>query len=80
MSQPKSNLDGKEVKQNGDPGGHLTMFTSSHSVAAGPETRLLSAFKKDTQARKVYLAGKGESACVIMLFIGFFCFRQDKGG
>ncbi|XP_028269732.1 putative aspartate aminotransferase, cytoplasmic 2 [Parambassis ranga] len=58
MSQPKSSLDGKEVKQNGDPGGHLTMFTSSHSVTVGPETRLLSAFEKDTQARKVYLAGR----------------------
>ena len=38
------------------------MFTNVHFAAVSPETRLLSAFKKDNQTRKVYLAGRGESA------------------
>ncbi|XP_070690574.1 putative aspartate aminotransferase, cytoplasmic 2 [Pempheris klunzingeri] len=44
MSQPGSSPDEQGVNQNGEPG--------------GPETRLLSAFKKDTRERKVYLAGR----------------------
>ncbi|XP_040897714.1 putative aspartate aminotransferase, cytoplasmic 2 [Toxotes jaculatrix] len=48
----------KGVKQDGDPGGHPSVFTNAHSAAAAsPETKLLSAFKKDTRAGKVYLAG-----------------------
>ncbi|XP_070761095.1 putative aspartate aminotransferase, cytoplasmic 2 [Enoplosus armatus] len=61
MSRPGSSPDEKEVKQNGDPGGRLSVFTTTtttHTATASPETRLLSAFKKDTQARKVYLAGR----------------------
>ncbi|XP_044052112.1 putative aspartate aminotransferase, cytoplasmic 2 [Siniperca chuatsi] len=58
MSRPSSSLDEKEVNQNGDLGGHLSVFTNTHTAAVSPETRLLSAFKKDTQARKVYLAGR----------------------
>lgn len=60
MSGPGGNEKG--LSQNGDPGGHLSVLTSAHSAAVGPETRLLSAFRKDTHHRKVYLAGRGESA------------------
>ena len=62
MSRPGSSPDEKGVSQNGNPGGRLCVFTNSHSAAVSPETRLLSAFEKDTHTRKVYLAGRGESA------------------
>uniref|UniRef100_A0A3Q1JL76 aspartate transaminase n=1 Tax=Anabas testudineus TaxID=64144 RepID=A0A3Q1JL76_ANATE len=59
MSRPGSSLDGKGVNQNGDPGGHLSVRTESHTAAAaGPETRLLFTFKTDSQARKVQLTGR----------------------
>ncbi|XP_047448283.1 putative aspartate aminotransferase, cytoplasmic 2 [Mugil cephalus] len=58
MSRPGSSLDEKGVNQNGDPGGHLPAFADTHTSASSTETRLLSAFKKDTRARKVYLAGR----------------------
>lgn len=43
------------------------MFTDTHTSAVSPETKLLSAFKRDTEAKKVYLAGRGESAHFIKL-------------
>ncbi|XP_076587299.1 putative aspartate aminotransferase, cytoplasmic 2 [Chaetodon auriga] len=60
MSRPGSSLDERGVSQNEDPdpGGRLSVFTSTQSGAVSPETRLLSAFKRDTQACKVYLAGR----------------------
>ncbi|XP_071338631.1 putative aspartate aminotransferase, cytoplasmic 2 isoform X2 [Trachinotus anak] len=59
MSRPSSGHHEKGVKQNGDPGGHHSAFTNTDSAAAAsPETKLLSAFKKDTRARKVYLGGR----------------------
>ncbi|XP_018525190.1 putative aspartate aminotransferase, cytoplasmic 2 [Lates calcarifer] len=60
MSRPSSGHDEKEVNQNRDSGGHLSVFTNTHPTAAAAslETNLLSVFKKDTQARKVYLAGR----------------------
>uniref|UniRef100_A0A3B4YTI5 aspartate transaminase n=1 Tax=Stegastes partitus TaxID=144197 RepID=A0A3B4YTI5_9TELE len=60
MSRPGSSVDEKGVNQNGDPGGHLSVFSNTHTAALTTEIRLLSAFKRDTQARKVYLAGRGE--------------------
>ncbi|XP_008280535.1 putative aspartate aminotransferase, cytoplasmic 2 [Stegastes partitus] len=58
MSRPGSSVDEKGVNQNGDPGGHLSVFSNTHTAALTTEIRLLSAFKRDTQARKVYLAGR----------------------
>ncbi|XP_075960347.1 putative aspartate aminotransferase, cytoplasmic 2 [Anarhichas minor] len=58
MSGPGSSLNEKVVKQNGDPRDHLAVFTNTHAPAGSPETRLLSAFKKDTHTRKAYLAGR----------------------
>ncbi|XP_022608369.1 aspartate aminotransferase, cytoplasmic-like [Seriola dumerili] len=59
MSRPSSGHDEKGVNQNGDPGGHHSVFTNTHSAAAASsETKLLSAFKTVTQARKVYLGGR----------------------
>ncbi|XP_038559967.1 putative aspartate aminotransferase, cytoplasmic 2 [Micropterus salmoides] len=58
MNRPGGSMDEKEGNQNGDPGGHLSVFTSTHSATVSPETRLLSAFKRDTQIRRVYLAGR----------------------
>ncbi|XP_049907939.1 putative aspartate aminotransferase, cytoplasmic 2 [Epinephelus moara] len=58
MSRPGSSPNEKGVKQNGDPGGHLSVFTNAHTAAESPETRLWSAFKKDTHKRRVYLAGR----------------------
>ncbi|KAM3611127.1 uncharacterized protein V6R79_013846 [Siganus canaliculatus] len=56
MSRPCSTPNGKtRVHQNGDPGGNNTVVTNRHSAA---ETRLRSAFEKDTHARRVYLAGR----------------------
>uniref|UniRef100_A0A3Q3VPU5 aspartate transaminase n=1 Tax=Mola mola TaxID=94237 RepID=A0A3Q3VPU5_MOLML len=57
MSQPASSLSERGVRQNGDPGDHLSVFTNNTETQSS-ETRLLSAFKKDTQPRKVYLAGR----------------------
>ncbi|XP_029295978.1 LOW QUALITY PROTEIN: putative aspartate aminotransferase, cytoplasmic 2 [Cottoperca gobio] len=37
---------------------NVSVFTSVHAAAGSPETRLLSTFKKDTHARKAYLAGR----------------------
>lgn len=71
MSRPDSSLDEKGVNQNGGPGGHRSVFTDTHTSAVSPETKLLSAFKKDTEAKKVYLAGRGESAHFIKLFVCF---------
>ncbi|CAI5650760.1 unnamed protein product [Oreochromis niloticus] len=58
MSRPGSSPDEKGVSQNGDPGGHRPVFTNTLNAAVSPETRLLSAFARDTQARKVDLAGR----------------------
>ncbi|XP_030593740.1 putative aspartate aminotransferase, cytoplasmic 2 isoform X2 [Archocentrus centrarchus] len=58
MSRPGSSPHEKGVRQNGDPGGHLSVFTNTINAAVSPETRLLSALAKDTQARKVDLAGR----------------------
>lgn len=77
MSRPSSVHDERGVNQNEDPGGHRSVFTNTRSAAAAaaatatPETRLLSAFKKDTQARKVQLAGRGESVHLPVLTAGF---------
>uniref|UniRef100_A0A3Q4ICX5 aspartate transaminase n=1 Tax=Neolamprologus brichardi TaxID=32507 RepID=A0A3Q4ICX5_NEOBR len=60
MSRPGSSPDEKGVSQNGDPGGHRPVFTNTLNAPVSPETRLLSAFARDTQARKVDLAGRGE--------------------
>lgn len=68
MSRPGSSPDEKGVSQNGDPGGHRPVFTNTLNAAVSPETRLLSAFARDTQARKVDLAGRGESYHVVALF------------
>ncbi|XP_042344871.1 putative aspartate aminotransferase, cytoplasmic 2 [Plectropomus leopardus] len=56
MSQPGSSPNEKGVKQNGDTGGHLSVFTDARSAAVSPETRLLSALTKDK--RRVHLAGR----------------------
>ncbi|XP_068995076.1 putative aspartate aminotransferase, cytoplasmic 2 [Embiotoca jacksoni] len=58
MNRPDSSLDEKGVSQNGDPGGHLTPLTHTHTAAATPEPTLLSALKKDAEVKKVFLAGK----------------------
>ncbi|KAK5932882.1 hypothetical protein CgunFtcFv8_004554 [Champsocephalus gunnari] len=58
MKRPDSKLNETEVKQNGDAGGHLSVFTNVHTAAGSPEKRLLSAFKKDTNPGKAYLAGR----------------------
>ncbi|KAK5871545.1 hypothetical protein PBY51_004423 [Eleginops maclovinus] len=58
MNRPGSKLNETKVKQNGDAGGHLSVFTNVHTAAGSPETRLLSAFKKDTHTKKAYLAGR----------------------
>ncbi|KAE8292398.1 Aspartate aminotransferase, cytoplasmic [Larimichthys crocea] len=58
MSEPGSSPDERGVNQNGDPGGKLSVSGSTHTPAESPETRLLSAFKTDGHARKVYLAGR----------------------
>ncbi|KAL3976031.1 nuclease HARBI1 [Sarotherodon galilaeus] len=58
MSRPGSSPDENGVSQNGDPGGHRPVFTNTLNAAVSPETRLLSAFARDTQARKVDLAGR----------------------
>ncbi|KAM8760926.1 putative aspartate aminotransferase, cytoplasmic 2 [Acanthopagrus schlegelii] len=58
MSRPGGSFDEKGLSQNGDPGGHQSVSTSAHNAAVGPETRLLSAFRKDTHHRKVCLAGR----------------------
>ncbi|XP_036954421.1 putative aspartate aminotransferase, cytoplasmic 2 isoform X2 [Acanthopagrus latus] len=58
MSRPDGSFDEKRLNQNGDPGGHQSVSTSAHNAAVGPETRLLSAFRKDTHHRKVCLAGR----------------------
>lgn len=62
MNRPGSSADGRGVKENGDPGGHLSALTSAHTAPVSPETGLLSAFKTHSQDRRVYLAGRGESA------------------
>ncbi|KAM7391523.1 hypothetical protein PAMP_022208 [Pampus punctatissimus] len=58
MSRPASSRDKRGVIQNGEPGGHFSVFTKTHVAAVNPDTRLFSAFKKDTHASKVYLAGR----------------------
>ncbi|XP_069555744.1 putative aspartate aminotransferase, cytoplasmic 2 [Brachyistius frenatus] len=58
MNRPDSSLDEKGVSQNGDPGGHLTPLTHTHTAAATPKPTLLSALKKDAEVKKVFLAGK----------------------
>ncbi|KAF7665657.1 hypothetical protein LDENG_00136150 [Lucifuga dentata] len=58
MSRPSDSKEEKGVNQNGDPGGHLSVFTNVHTAAVSPETRLLSSFKKDPHSSKVYLAGR----------------------
>ncbi|XP_042278403.1 putative aspartate aminotransferase, cytoplasmic 2 [Thunnus maccoyii] len=58
MSRPASSLNERGVNQNEEPGGHLSVFTKTHTAAVNPDTRLLSAFKTDTHASKVYLAGR----------------------
>ncbi|XP_039875750.1 putative aspartate aminotransferase, cytoplasmic 2 [Simochromis diagramma] len=50
--------DEKGVSQNGDTGGQCPLFTNTLNAPVSPETRLLSAFARDTQARKVDLAGR----------------------
>lgn len=67
MSQPTSDLGNGGFTVNGDLGGHLSLFTDSLTTALNLESRLLSTFKTDTHARKVYLAGRGESAIDIFL-------------
>lgn len=39
---------------------NLSVFVDTHAAAANPETKSLSAFRKDNHARKVYLLGRGE--------------------
>lgn len=56
------------------------MFTNAHNAAVSPETRLLSAFAKDTQARKVDLTGRGESSHVAARFRFFFFFTRKQAG
>ncbi|XP_051278872.1 putative aspartate aminotransferase, cytoplasmic 2 [Dicentrarchus labrax] len=58
MSRPGSRPDERGVNKNGDPGGHLSVLTDTLTAAVRPETRLLSAFKRDIDVRKVYLAGR----------------------
>uniref|UniRef100_A0A665W159 aspartate transaminase n=1 Tax=Echeneis naucrates TaxID=173247 RepID=A0A665W159_ECHNA len=61
MSRPSSGQDEEGVSQNGDLGAHLSVFTNTQPAAAGsPETNLLSALKKNTQMRKIHLAGRGD--------------------
>lgn len=61
MSGLGSGLQEKEINQNADPGGHLSVLQGTHNAAAAsPETQLLSAFKTDSQGSKVYLSGRGE--------------------
>lgn len=62
MSTPGSRWNDKVVKQNGDPGDHLSVFTNTQTPAGSAEARLMFAFKKDTDTRKAYLAGRGKSA------------------
>ncbi|KAF3695962.1 Aspartate aminotransferase, cytoplasmic [Channa argus] len=57
MSRPGRSTDEAEVNQNDDPGGQHSASTHT-AAAATPETRLLVAFNTDSQARKVYLAGR----------------------
>lgn len=84
MSRPSSGHDERGVNQNEDPGGHRSVFTNTRSAAAAaaatatPETRLLSAFKKDTQARKVQLAGRGESVHLPILMAAFNLLFSSK--
>ena len=69
MSRPSGGLDEKRVKQNGgDPGGHHREPVNTHSAAAaaaaagpehGPDSKLLSALKRESQARRVDLTGRG---------------------
>ncbi|XP_059193366.1 putative aspartate aminotransferase, cytoplasmic 2 [Centropristis striata] len=58
MSRPGSRPDEEGVPQHGDPGGQLSAVSSAHNATLSPETRLLSAFRKDTNARRAYLAGR----------------------
>lgn len=85
MSRPGSSLDEKGVNQHGVPGGHLCALTRTHTAAAAsPETRLLLSFKEDTQARKVYLAGRGECAhprlfrMVLSVILFYFIYRKQE--
>lgn len=55
------------------------MSGSTHTPAESPETRLLSAFKTDGHARKVYLAGRGESA-PLRSFINQETSAQERTG
>ncbi|CAK6950203.1 putative aspartate aminotransferase%2C cytoplasmic 2 [Scomber scombrus] len=58
MSRPASSLNEIRVNQNEEPQVDLSVFTKTHVAAMNPDTRLLSAFKTDTHASKVYLAGR----------------------
>uniref|UniRef100_G3PAH3 aspartate transaminase n=1 Tax=Gasterosteus aculeatus aculeatus TaxID=481459 RepID=G3PAH3_GASAC len=58
MSTPGSRCNDKVVKQNGDPGDHLSVFTNTQTPAGSAKARLMFAFKKDTDTRKAYLAGR----------------------
>ncbi|KAM9857791.1 putative aspartate aminotransferase, cytoplasmic 2 [Aulostomus maculatus] len=58
MSRPGGNPDETGVIQNGDQGSDPSVFNNTHTAAVTPEIRLLSAFKNDTHAHKVYLAGR----------------------
>ncbi|XP_037337569.2 putative aspartate aminotransferase, cytoplasmic 2 [Pungitius pungitius] len=58
MSTPGSRCSDKVVKQNGDPGDNLSVFSNTQTPAGSAETRLMFAFKKDTHTRKAYLAGR----------------------
>lgn len=55
------------------------MSTSAHNAAVGPETRLLSAFRKDTHHRKVCLAGRGESAHLLSVLTVQKTLDQSRG-
>lgn len=71
MSQPTSDPSNGGIGLNGDLGGHLPLFTNSPTTALSLESRLLSTFKADTHARKVYLAGRGESS-ILNFVIQYF--------
>nr|XP_019949212.1 PREDICTED: aspartate aminotransferase, cytoplasmic-like [Paralichthys olivaceus] len=67
MSRPSGGRDEKRVNQNGgDPGGHHCEPINTHSATAaqaaegpelGPDSKLLSVLKRDSQARRVDLTG-----------------------
>ncbi|XP_034025834.1 putative aspartate aminotransferase, cytoplasmic 2 [Thalassophryne amazonica] len=58
MNRTSSSQPEKGVNQNGKAGGHPSIFSSTHTADGNHEPGLLSAFKKDMDTSKVYLAGR----------------------